>query len=105
MLLSHDAPRDAKRVGYGSELLASLIELAKPAFAFFGHYRGDGSKVHVDYGPTQVYHMAGFEMRERDGTPEPGSVGLLTWYGDRGEFDFLPRDWLQTFARHNWKWR
>lgn len=105
VLLSHDAPRDAKRVGYGSELLASLIELAKPAFAFFGHYRGDGSESLVDYGPTRVYHMAGFELRERDGTPEPGSVGLLTWFGDRGEFDFLPSEWLKTFSRHNWKWR
>jgi hypothetical protein len=36
VLLSHDAPKDAKRVGYGSELLAALIESAQPRFAFFG---------------------------------------------------------------------
>jgi hypothetical protein len=105
VLLCHDAPLDAKRVGYGSEVLASLIRLARPRFAFFGHYRGDGARVEQDYGGSAVYYMAGFELRERDGTPEPGSVGVLTWAGGEGRFEYLPRDWLKTFTRHNWKWR
>ena len=105
VLLCHDAPLDAKRIGYGSELLATLIELAKPAFAFFGHYNGAGSRVEHDYGGSAVYHMAGFELRERDGTPEPGSVGVLDWASGSAEFTYLPREWLKTFSRHNWKWR
>jgi hypothetical protein len=105
VLLCHDAPRDAKRVGYGSEVLADLIRLARPGFVFFGHYKGAGARLGEDYGGSAVYHMAGFELRERDGTPEPGSVGVLTWTGGEGRFEFLPRDWLRTFTRHNWKWR
>ena len=105
VLLCHDAPRDARRVGYGSEVLASLIRLARPRFAFFGHYKGAGARVDSDFGEVAVYHLAGFELRERDGTPEPGSVGVLTWRGGTGAFEYLPRDWLRTFTRHNWKRR
>ena len=105
VLLCHDAPKDAMRSGYGSEVLSALIGMAQPAFAFFGHYKGDGAKAIADFGPTEVYHMAGFELHQRDGTPEPGSVGVLTWADGRGVFEYLERDWLKTFTRHNWKWR
>jgi hypothetical protein len=37
VLITHDGPRDAVLVGSGSEGLGALIELARPAFAFFGH--------------------------------------------------------------------
>ena len=53
VLLCHDAPLDAKRAGYGSEVLASLIHLARPRFVFFGHYKGDGARVEKDYGGTR----------------------------------------------------
>lgn len=104
VLLMHDAPKDAKRIGYGSELLAALIELAQPRFAFFGHYGGDGSRIEKDYGRTEVYHLAGFELRTRDGHPESGSVGVLEWTGADGTFTYLPDDDLKPFTRHNWKW-
>jgi hypothetical protein len=104
VLLMHDAPKDAKRVGYGSELLAALIELAQPRFAFFGHYAGDGERIEKDYGDTEVYHLAGFEMRTRDGHPETGSVGVLDWDGVEGRFDYVPDEELKPFTRHNWKW-
>jgi hypothetical protein len=104
VLLTHDAPRDAKREGYGSELLRTLIELAQPRFAFFGHYRGDGSRSEQDYGNTEVFHLAGFELRTRDGHPESGSVGVLEWQDGEGTFAFVPDEDLQRFTRHNWKW-
>jgi hypothetical protein len=104
VLLTHDAPRDAVRVGYGSEVLWALIGLARPAYAFFGHYHGDGHRAAGSYGATEVYHMAGLELRGRDGTPTPGSVGVLTW-DDPPRFEFVPASWLKTFTRHNWKWR
>ena len=49
--------------------------------------------------------MGGFEMRGRDGTAEPGSVGVLTWADGRGEFDYLDAAWLASVTRHNWRWR
>lgn len=104
VLLMHDAPEGAKRAGYGSELLRTLIELAQPRFAFFGHYRGDGSRIEQDYGRTEVYHLAGFELRTRDGHPESGSVGVLEWDGEEGGFAFVPDVDLLPFTRHNWKW-
>lgn len=105
VLLCHDAPLDAKRIGYGSELLAHLLHRARPRFAFLGHYKGAGARVLKDYGGTEVYHMAGFELRTRDGTPEPGSVGVLTWGDSGGRFEYLDGEWMKTFSRHNWKWR
>jgi hypothetical protein len=103
VLLAHDSPADARRAGYGSETLAHLIALARPAFAFFGHYKGAGGRVEGAFGRTAVYHMAGFELRHgRDGAAEPGSVGVLTWDGG-GAFEYVPADWLRRFTRHNWK--
>ena len=104
VLLMHDAPKDAKRTGYGSDLLLTLIELAQPRFAFFGHYSGAGSRIERDYGRTEVYHLAGFELRTRDGHPEPGSVGVLEWNGDESTFAFIDDADLKPFTRHNWKW-
>jgi hypothetical protein len=104
VLLMHDAPEGAKRVGCGSALLLALIELAQPRFAFFGHYRGDGERIEKDFGRTEVYHLAGFELRTRDGHPESGSVGVLEWDGTDGTFELLPDDELKLFTRHNWKW-
>jgi hypothetical protein len=104
VLLMHDAPEGAKRIGYGSELLRTLVELAQPRFAFFGHYRGDGSRIEKDYGRTEVYHLAGFEMRTRDGHPESGSAGVLEWADGEGAFAFVPDEVLTPFTRHNWKW-
>ncbi|MEO2089957.1 MAG: metallophosphoesterase [Gemmataceae bacterium] len=105
VLLCHDAPYSAKRAGFGSTLLVTLIELAQPAFAFFGHYKGVGSRSAVGFGATQVYHLAGFELHGPDGTADDGSVGLLTWADGRGAFEYLDPAWLRTFGRGNWKWR
>src|SRR5262249_40799271 len=77
VLVSHDGPRDAVLAGCGSEGLGALIDLARPAFAFFGHYGNRSGRVDVTAGPTQVYQMAGFEMRRDGGCAEAGSVGLL----------------------------
>lgn len=105
MLLCHDAPLSAKRTGFGSTLLATLIALAQPAFAFFGHYKGAGSRSAVGFGATQVYHLAGFELHGPGGTADEGSVGVLTWAAGRGAFEYLDPAWLRTYGRHNWKWR
>lgn len=105
VLLMHDAPEGAKRDGYGSALLLTLIELAQPRFAFFGHYRGDGHRIEKDYGRTEVYHLAGFELRTRGGHPESGSVGVLTWLNGEGTFEYLSDEELRPFTRHNWKWQ
>ncbi len=105
VLLTHDSPAGAIFPGAGSERLHDLIGLKEPAFAFFGHYHGHGARVDKEYGRTAVYHMAGLDLRGRDGVPSPGSVGVLAWAGGRGRFDYVPDEWLATFTRHNWKWR
>ena len=84
VLLCHDAPYSAKRTGFGSKLLAMLIELSRPSFCFFGHYKGEGGPSLVSFAPTGVFHMAGFEMRGRGQTTEVGSVGVLRWTDGRG---------------------
>jgi hypothetical protein len=51
-----------------------------------------------------VYHLAGFELRTRDGHPETGSVGVLERTAAGWAFDFVPDDDLTPFTPHNWKW-
>ena len=72
VLLSHDGPRDAVLAGSGSEGLGALIGLARPAFAFFGHYGSRYGRVGATTGGTQVYHLAGFEMRRGGSCAEAG---------------------------------
>ncbi len=104
VLLSHDCPAEAKRVGCGSELLRALLGVAQPRFNFFGHYGGDGSRCAGEFGRTEVYHLAGFELRTREGFPESGSVGVLQQTEEGWAFDFIPDDDLKPFTRNNWKW-
>jgi hypothetical protein len=102
VLLTHESPRDAVLADHGSEDVGSIIRLARPAFAFFGHYHGIGSRVEGDFGDTHVYHLSHLELRSR---AEEGSVGVLTWNGAGGDFSYLDPDWLRTVTRHNWKHR
>jgi hypothetical protein len=54
-------------------------------------------------GRTQVYQLAGFEMRRDGSCAEAGSVGLLTWEDGAGAFEYLDGSWLRGFTRHNWR--
>ncbi|MBL8797917.1 MAG: hypothetical protein JNM56_28725 [Planctomycetia bacterium] len=105
VLLMHESPRDAVYTDAGSSDISALIGLAQPAFAYFGHYHTEQRQIEGPFGDTQVYHLAGMEMRGRDGFAEPGSVGVLTWHSDGGEFAYLEESWLRTFTRHNWRYR
>jgi len=102
VLLTHESPRDAMFSDSGSEEIDALLGLARPAFLFFGHYKGTGRRVAGDYGPTQVYHLSGLELRGRGGTAEAGSVGVLRWGEGTGTFEYIEPAWLRTFTRHNW---
>jgi Calcineurin-like phosphoesterase len=104
VLLTHDAPAGAKRSQYGSEVLAALIQITRPSFAFFGHYKGAGSRIE-GFGPTALFHLAGMELRGPGGSAEEGCVGVLTWSSEARLFEFVDPAWLKTFTRHNWKWR
>ncbi len=101
VLLAHESPRDAIFPDSGSEEITLLLHLARPAFAFFGHYSGTGRQIPTR-GATQIYHLSGFELRGKGDTAEEGSVGLLTWSDGVGEFTYLDAHWLRTFTRHNW---
>ncbi len=105
VLLTHESPRDAVLRDSGSEGIGVVIAQARPAFAFFGHYGSRHGRVEVGAGKTQVYQMSGFEMRRDGSTAEAGSVGVLTWAGGVGTFEYLDDGWLRTFTRHNWRHR
>jgi hypothetical protein len=102
VLLTHESPRDAVLPDQGSEEIGAVIRSARPAFAFFGHYHRTGRRVEGDFGATRVYHLSHLEL---DSRAEEGSVGVLTWDGGAGEFDYLDPEWLRTVTRHNWKHR
>ena len=59
-----------------------------------------------DFGRTQVYHLAGMELRRRNLYPEEGCMGLLRWSGGAGQFEYVAADWLMQFPRTQWMhWR
>jgi hypothetical protein len=113
VLLTHDSPKGAVRLvdgreeqlWGGSEEIATLIRAAGPKFAFFGHRKGDGGKIQGDFGNTQVFHLSGMELGRRVGNelyPEKNSVGVLTWAGNAGSFDYVDSDWLLNCPRSEW---
>ena len=101
VLLSHDGPRGAVFADSGSLGLRSLLQEARPAFAFFGHYGRKGAAIRSP-GVSRVYHLGGLELRDH---AEPGAVGLLRWRRGEGQFQYLDPAWLRTFTRHNWSHR
>ena len=105
VLLTHESPRDAMLLDSGSEAISAVIALARPAFAFFGHYHGKGRLEECDFGPTWPFHLAGLELRGPGKTAEERSVGVLRWDGREGTFEYVAPDWLRTFTRHNWAHR
>jgi hypothetical protein len=105
VLLTHDSPRDAIIPNGGSQDILDIIQSAQPRFAFFGHHRGQGHRVEGEFGQTQVYHLAGMELRRAGGQAEEGSIGVLRWTGRDGAFEYVDASWLRTFTRHNWRHR
>jgi hypothetical protein len=105
VLLTHESPRDAMLLDSGSDAISAVIALARPAFAFFGHYHGKGRLDECDFGPTRPFHLAGLELRGPGKTAEERSVGLLRWGGREGTFEYLDPAWLRTVTRHNWAHR
>ncbi|MFM9962318.1 MAG: hypothetical protein ACKV2Q_13985, partial [Planctomycetaceae bacterium] len=88
-----------------SDAITATLHLAKPAFAFFGHYHGKDRFGECDFGSTQVFHLHGLEFRGRSDTAEAQSVGMLRWSETSATFDYVDAQWLATFTRHNWKYR
>jgi hypothetical protein len=105
LLLTHESPRDAMWIDSGSNAISAIIQLAQPAFAFFGHYHSEGRIAECDFGRTEVFHLHGLELRGKGGTAEESSVGVLRWTGTEGTFAYLSPEWLCTFTRHNWRHR
>jgi hypothetical protein len=102
VLLTHDSPRNAMFLDSGSDAITTVIQLARPALHFFGHYHCPGRIGECDFGATQVFHLHGFELHGPGGSAEDNSVGLLRWDGGGGTFAYLDPEWLRTFTRHNW---
>lgn len=105
VLLTHDGPRDAVAPDTGSEDITRVIGMAQPAFAFFGHYGGEGRRIEGDFGRTEVYLLEGLEFRGHGRSAEDGSVGVLRWDCGRGSFAFVEPAWLRTITRDNWEHR
>ncbi len=105
VLLTHESPRDAMLLDSGSDAISAVIDLARPHFAFFGHYHGKGRLAECDFGRTRVFHLAGLELRGPGKTAEERSVGLLRWDRQEGTFEYLDPAWLRTVTRHNWAHR
>lgn len=104
VLLAHDGPRDVVFADAGSAAIDAVLEAARPAFAFFGHYRlppglaaqQRAGALPTRHAATRVVHLAGLTLRR---SAEPGSVGVLRWGEDGGSFQPLDRGWLASFTR------
>jgi hypothetical protein len=105
VLVTHDSPQDAMILDAGSKHISLVIELAKPAFAFFGHYHGAGRIDECDLGPTQAFHLAGLEFRGKGHSAEDRCAGVLRWQDGRGSFEYVEPKWLRSITRHNWATR
>jgi hypothetical protein len=89
VLLTHESPRDAFHEDSGSEAISLVLELARPAFAFFGHYHGEGRLDECDFGRTG----------------EDCSVGVLRRGVAGLRFEYVEPAWLRTVTRDNWRTR
>jgi hypothetical protein len=102
VLLTHDSPRDLVFPDSGSDFISTVIQEARPAFAFFGHYHPGSRTVSGVRGRSRIFHLHGLELRGPGGSAEDGSVGVLRWGDGDGSFEYVESAWLRTFTRHNW---
>ena len=79
VLLSHDSPRDASVLDTGSLAVTEILSLARPAFAFYGHYHGIERLDECDYSPSEVRHLAALDFEGRGHTANENAVGVTRW--------------------------
>ena len=99
VLMTHDAPRDASVLDAGSLAVTEILSLARPAFAFYGHYHGIDRLDECDYSPSEVRHLAALSFYGRGHTADENAVGVLRWSAGRGSFEYLDAKWLKTVGR------
>jgi Calcineurin-like phosphoesterase len=102
ILMSHDSPRDASVLETGSLAVTEILSLARPAFAFYGHYHGVERLAECDYAPSEVRHLCALDFYGRGHTANENAVGVLRWAAGRGSFEYIDPKWLKTITRHNW---
>lgn len=107
ILLSHDASRDDISLGFGIEEIRLLLDQAKPAYHFFGHY-GGACLVRPDRnGVTLSCKLADlhWDPTDRGKRLEAGSMGILRWRNcDDHSFEVVDAAWLREYTAHSWRY-
>jgi hypothetical protein len=94
ILISHDRPaavegRFRHDLG-GSEALQLVVETARPALAFFGHYDRWGE---WRIGDTRVFGLAGVGYEHRSRRARPNGIMVVEWDGEVRRVAGLDGDW------------
>lgn len=107
VLLAHDTRRDGISLGFGIEEIGMLLDVAKPAYHFFGHYGGpclvrtDANGVTVSCKLADLHWDPG----DRSKRLEPASMGILRWHSrDDHHLEVLNAPWLRDYSAHSWSY-
>lgn len=107
VLLSHDAARDDISLGFGIEEIRLLLDQAKPAYHFFGHYGGACMMLSDRNGVTLSCKLADlhWDPSDRGKRLEAGSMGMLRWRTrDDHAFEVVDAPWLREYTAYTWRY-
>ena len=107
ILLTHDAPRDFIRPGFGMVEISEALDKYKPYYHFFGHTGKPFEKIVDSNGITISGKMADFEWDETDKDKglKDGCMGILRWQNpNKHTFELFKAKWLKEYTFYTWKW-
>lgn len=107
VLLTHDAAHDDMSLGFGVEEIRLLLDQAKPAYHFFGHYGGSCLVRPDRNGSTLSCKLADlhWDPTDRGKRLEAGSMGILRWrHRNDYTFEVIDAPWLREYTAHTWRY-
>ena len=108
VLLTHDAARDSVTVRYGLEEIRWLLNLAKPAYHFYGHTEQPLQQGLDANGATWACKLSDltWDTSNRGRPVNAGAMGILRWHSrDDHRFEVVEAPWLHEYTASTWLYR
>lgn len=106
VLLTHDVPQDALRLGFGSEEIRRILNKYRPSFHFHGHAGGfyftEDENFYTWRGRLNDF---AWDNPKQNSMIAEDSLGILDWKDPiEHDFEVVEAPWMKEYCAHTWKY-